>query len=558
MRMQDLDPRPVYRDRQVNAIVELCRATRVRFDFSSWSDDDLKQFFEVYCEKAMKGERITENISLDVGALLFDGCESEDDIDERVHNGGGHVGDARPSSSGMSRSTASDQLQDEMHRAQAVYDALVLEQEPEPEADPPKERELEEMLEQAATGQGWHTPTRSSRVGSLDTVAEGNHARASRQKYGPNGEPLRLLASAVAAAEFGRGGAEDEPRGYGQMRAARPMSSAGEMSEDAPMPTALDDHHPGADVAFDEDGDGERLRMGGWSYQSNGSTLSGVGMGAAVASERSTVWRQVSGVVSQFEIARNGQFTCPVGCGAVFISPGPPDELLPDIPPALAAACIKTDGIGSTLSSNPTAAAVGSWVASTLRDQSCTALDSIETLEQLEEAAAAGRVPPIACVHHLRGGVVAEFVPTRPGPTHWGGGTTWERGGVGGRTVAGGNFAPVAWFKFTPRRELLPDVRYDPYSDLLVVELERLRWGRLVCVKLIACENLMEEWDDFHDAPNVDCRKVVLHGVPVTLGDYLDQDDYPLDEDDGVIDRDAEGGNGGGGGGLLGMFHFDH
>jgi hypothetical protein len=30
----------------------------------------------------------------------------------------------------------------------------------------------------------------------------------------------------------------------------------------------------------------------------------------------------------------------------------------------------------------------------------------------------------------------------------------------------------------------------------------------VACVKLIACENLMDQWEDHHDAPNVDCRKV--------------------------------------------------
>jgi hypothetical protein len=58
--------------------------------------------------------------------------------------------------------------------------------------------------------------------------------------------------------------------------------------------------------------------------------------------------------------------------------------------------------------------------------------------------------------------------------------------------------APVAWFKFTPRGELPADVKCDPYADVLGVELARLRWGRLACVKLIACENRMDEWEDHH------------------------------------------------------------
>ena len=40
-------------------------------------------------------------------------------------------------------------------------------------------------------------------------------------------------------------------------------------------------------------------------------------------------------------------------------------------------------------------------------------------------------------------------------------------------------------------------------------------------VKLIACEDLMAEWDDHHDAPNIDCRAFSFHGVPVELGKFL-------------------------------------
>ena len=123
---------------------------------------------------------------------------------------------------------------------------------------------------------------------------------------------------------------------------------------------------------------------------------------------------------------RDGQFTCPVGCGAFFLPPGPPDhELptssLPDTAAGTAGAAgaaggggIGASGIGAELSSDPTAAAVGDWLTRALRHPSCASLDGIETLEALEEAAEAGRVPPIACIHRLRGGVVAEFVPQHP------------------------------------------------------------------------------------------------------------------------------------------------
>ena len=43
----------------------------------------------------------------------------------------------------------------------------------------------------------------------------------------------------------------------------------------------------------------------------------------------------------------------------------------------------------------------------------------------------------------------------------------------------------------------------------------------MVSVKLIACEDLMAQWEDHHDAPNVDCRSFSFHGVPVELGAFL-------------------------------------
>ena len=53
-------------------------------------------------------------------------------------------------------------------------------------------------------------------------------------------------------------------------------------------------------------------------------------------------------------------------------------------------------------------------------------------------------------------------------------------------------------------------------------------------MKLIACEDLMAEWDDHHDAPNVDCRSFSFYGVPVELGEFL-----------GEPGRETRGGRGG-------------
>ena len=38
-----------------------------------------------------------------------------------------------------------------------------------------------------------------------------------------------------------------------------------------------------------------------------------------------------------------------------------------------------------------------------------------------------------------------------------------------------------------------------------------------MCVKLVACENLMREWEDDHEAPNVDVRGVYAFGARVDL-----------------------------------------
>ena len=163
-------------------------------------------------------------------------------------------------------------------------------------------------------------------------------------------------------------------------------------------------------------------------------------------------------------------------------------------------------------------------------------LDGIETLEALENAADEGRVPPIACVHHLRNGIVAEFVPQRPS-------TSSSHRAIGGLGFCGGGegndkLSPVAWFKYAPRKDLAPEIKCDPRVDYLSVELEHMRWGRVACVKLIACENLMELWEDDHDAPNIDIRKFVLRGVPVALDDFLSSsvngqwDDDDNDDDD--------------------------
>ena len=79
----------------------------------------------------------------------------------------------------------------------------------------------------------------------------------------------------------------------------------------------------------------------------------------------------------------------------------------------------------------------------------------------------------------------------------------------------------MAWFRFKSRAETLQSQRNDPNADVLGFELVRKRCARVVNVKLIACEDLMAEWDDHHDAPNIDCRSFSFYGLPVELGEFL-------------------------------------
>ena len=258
---------------------------------------------------------------------------------------------------------------------------------------------------------------------------------------------------------------------------------------------------------------------------------------------RSSPWPRVGGVVTEVEVSREGQFTCPVKCGVIFFSPGPSREDLDACAARLARTESETrakrkqkkplasprgpraagegeDEIGSDAGSDfddsdsgddddssrvfatdPDAAAVAAWVRESVR-RGCSAFDGVETFDALRTAADRGAVPPPIAAHSSAptadsaGGVYAEFEPPREIPD------------ANDRDSRG--FAPAAWFRFDDRVEGEP-------SDTLRIALEKPRWARLMCVKLVACENLMREWEDDHEAPNVDVRGVYAFGARVDL-----------------------------------------
>lgn len=215
-------------------------------------------------------------------------------------------------------------------------------------------------------------------------------------------------------------------------------------------------------------------------------------------------WRHVGGIVNAFEIDRTGAFTCPVSSGAVFVSPGPPPVMDKDTREKLRHAA---PGNAPEMSWNPQAAGVGDWTRNAVssRNASTSVFDDIDTVEKLQAAAVEGTVPKITQIKETPNGVVAEFEPPAK-----------RKHGLDTKHA----FTPVCWFKFHTRDSLEPAVKSDPQRDVLRYALQKPRWSRMHCLKLIAPENLMREWEDDHPAPNVDIRRFTLFGAEIALSDF--------------------------------------
>ena len=241
------------------------------------------------------------------------------------------------------------------------------------------------------------------------------------------------------------------------------------------------------------------------------------------ATARARRWRQMGAVVSAVEFDRTGAFTCPVSAGAVFFSPGPPSSLPAETRARLRAAA---PGDAPPMSGDARAAALGDWARNAVSSpRAATArLRGIDTLEKLEAAAREGSVPKIVKVTALVNGVVAEFEPPSS--------PSASRRGAKARFGAAGDvdgseadavydaFAPAVWFRFHARESLDPVTRADPRRDVLRYRLRSPRWSRAHCVKLIAPENLMREWEDDHPAPNLDFRRFAAFGASLALSDH--------------------------------------
>jgi hypothetical protein len=302
------------------------------------------------------------------------------------------------------------------------YHAMaVTEVEPAPQSPaPPEETELESFLDGPRGDRVYHVSVlereRAEAAADADALSSspGGRVRPVRQAYGPNGEPLLLLASGVAAAAFGREreGREGDGTWAGGAGGRVSHSADAEMSEDGVVLASDDDGDDEEDEDEEEESEEEESEEeSAPSAASSNSEESGYSdkvLARDRAAARRESWRRVSSVVSRVEITRNGQFTCPVGCGAVFLSPGPPEASLPNASNIFltsAAAGAVQFGIGAELSSDLTAAAVGSWVAASLRHPSCAALDGIETLEALEVGLSLPgvrfgiHVPPLAAIN---------------------------------------------------------------------------------------------------------------------------------------------------------------
>ena len=165
--------------------------------------------------------------------------------------------------------------------------------------------------------------------------------------------------------------------------------------------------------------------------------------------------------------------------------------------------------LGTDMSLFPDAAAVGDWIRRGCeRERACTVFDGVDSYQKVCDLIRDGVLPPIAAVHTSSAGMVVEFEPR---------GHSRHSGRAGAEVPARG----VVHVHATVGDAHVQTQRNDPNVHVLGFDLVRKRCARVVNVKLIACEDLMAEWDDHHDAPNIDCRSFSFRGVPVELGEFL-------------------------------------
>ena len=198
-------------------------------------------------------------------------------------------------------------------------------------------------------------------------------------------------------------------------------------------------------------------------------------------------------VISRVTVSRQGKLTCPVSSGVVFM------------------ATLRSPVRGGPVDPDALAAAVGAACRAPLVRQ----FDDLDSVEEVLALCAARGAAPVARTDNSSGTFV-EFGPDAFGE---GGRAARVGGPPAGSATPEVRFKPVLWFRFH-RRDVAEgddDSMDDCEKDLLEVPLAWARSGNLTCVKLIACEDLMDQMDDPSENPNVDINFVRFEGAVVDV-----------------------------------------
>ena len=299
-------------------------------------------------------------------------------------------------------------------------------------------------------------------------------------RRGPEGDRLDVYSERLALREFTDGCSRMPPRDDGAVFAYR-------HEHDAPMETA--------DVKG-------AMRAQRKQHMDDFDAL-----------ETLAPWKRHTAVVDGVEVSREGQPTCPVGCGAIFFAPAPQVEPRQSTRGTMMEMKIETkieteietyDVLTRTSPCRRTRRRkppARRWFAGFATRGARLWTASIRSRRYVARWTPV-RSRPVLATHECAGGVMVEFEPpARIPPSR-----------VDPRRRRGSD---------SPRDPSSASARGDPETDVLRATFRKRRHGRLVLAKFIACEDLMEEWEDAHPAPNVDARRVVTTGTALALEDFF-------------------------------------
>jgi len=227
--------------------------------------------------------------------------------------------------------------------------------------------------------------------------------------------------------------------------------------------------------------------------------------------------RQIVGIVDRLMVSRRGSFSCPVSSGAIFM------------------------GNLTDCHQFKTHDDVVDCLQQMTYTPYCTALNNLTDRESVRLESEIGHLPPILATHSTLAGEWMEF---------------------DARTKSRCSLRPLIWFHFYTKQEsdaaraqlqkgptgecLLgtsgsegseeeelaedvaealfhgpqqgnPAARKTTGRDRLDVWLKQRVAANVVCVKLINQEDLMSQWGDDHEAPNIDINCVAFNGQRVIL-----------------------------------------